>query len=175
MSYAGPPGPWGYRDEADRVSDILSRLDTERIMGSGSDQLKEDICAALGNYLYLLKYGLGVTKEQAMEALFTTGLNDLVTRIVWNHGTDQQRAAPAIPQGRKILTLKAARVNAGLSQADVEAELGFSRSTFTRWERGVCFPRANSLRRLCQLYGVKETDIVLKKDKQGAATPRSSG
>ena len=84
MSYAGPTGAKGYRDEVERVSDILSRMDKEKMMGFGCDQLKEDIYTVLGNYLYLLKYGLGVTKEQAMEALFTTGLNDLVTRIVWN-------------------------------------------------------------------------------------------
>ena len=57
------------------------------------------------------------------------------------------------------ITLKAARVNAGLTQTDVETKLGYARSTLTRWETGKCVPRADKLAALCTLYGVSVTDI----------------
>lgn len=41
----------------------------------------------------------------------------------------------------KTISLRAARVNAGLRQSDVERKLGYSRSTLTRWETGKCIPR----------------------------------
>lgn len=59
------------------------------------------------------------------------------------------------------ITLKAARVNAGMKQSDVEKTLGFSRSTLTRWESGKCTPRANTLEELCRLYGVSLSDIKI--------------
>lgn len=52
------------------------------------------------------------------------------------------------------LTLKAARVNAGLTQEQVVAETGISRSTLHRWENGKGSPRLPGLQRLCELYGV---------------------
>lgn len=52
------------------------------------------------------------------------------------------------------ITLKAARVNAGLTQEQVEQKTGFARSTLTRWETGKAFPRINDLGKLCELYGV---------------------
>jgi len=61
------------------------------------------------------------------------------------------------------ITLKAARVNAGLKQSDVEKRLGFSRSTLTRWETGKRIPRADSLAALCNLYNVSIVDIALKR------------
>ena len=75
-------------------------------------------------------------------------------------GTEEEQQTVDRARG---LTLRAARVNAGFRQVEVEENLGVSRSTLTRWESGRCTPRATSLRKLCELYGVKETDIVLKK------------
>ncbi len=71
------------------------------------------------------------------------------------------------------LSLKAARVNAGLTQKDVETELGYSRSTLTRWETGKTMPRADTLKALCNLYHVSLEDIHLEKKERSAATPRS--
>lgn len=52
------------------------------------------------------------------------------------------------------ITLKAARVNAGLTQQQVEAATGIARSTLTRWENGKVSPRMDDLEKLCALYGV---------------------
>ena len=60
------------------------------------------------------------------------------------------------------ITLKAARVNKGLRQTDVESSLGYSRSTLTRWETGKCIPRSDALKALCDLYGISMADIRLK-------------
>lgn len=60
------------------------------------------------------------------------------------------------------ITLKAARVNAGLTQQQVEKETGFARSTLTRWENGKGFPRIDDLTTLCSLYGIP-VDSIRKK------------
>lgn len=52
------------------------------------------------------------------------------------------------------ISLRAARVYAGLSQAQVEAMTGIARNTLTRWERGKGFPRIDDLTKLCDLYQV---------------------
>ena len=62
----------------------------------------------------------------------------------------------------ETISLRAARVNAGLRQSFVERKLGYSRSTLTRWETGKCIPRADALRALCQLYETPEETIRLK-------------
>lgn len=52
------------------------------------------------------------------------------------------------------ITLKAARINAGLTQMDVVNRTGISRSTLHRWENGKGAPKLNDLRTLCELYQV---------------------
>ena len=60
------------------------------------------------------------------------------------------------------ITLKAARVNAGLTQAQVEKETGYARSTLTSWESGKTFPRADVLEVLCKLYDIPVGNIKIK-------------
>lgn len=57
------------------------------------------------------------------------------------------------------LTLKAARVNAGLTQEQVKERTGFARSTITRWEVGETKPSTLHLLTLCRLYGIEPEDI----------------
>lgn len=52
------------------------------------------------------------------------------------------------------MTLRAARVNAGLTQQQVFEKTGYARSTLIRWEKGETLPRMNDLAVLCELYGV---------------------
>lgn len=52
------------------------------------------------------------------------------------------------------ITLKAARVNAGLTQQQAVDASGISRSTLHRWENGKGSPKFNDLIKLCNLYGV---------------------
>lgn len=52
------------------------------------------------------------------------------------------------------ISLRAARVNAGLSQIDAAARLGISNKTLCYWESGRRFPNQPMIEALCKLYGV---------------------
>jgi transcriptional regulator with XRE-family HTH domain len=50
------------------------------------------------------------------------------------------------------LSLKALRVNAGLSQEGAAKELSVSTSTLGNWESGKSFPKQPNIEKLCKLY-----------------------
>lgn len=58
------------------------------------------------------------------------------------------------------ISLKAARVNAGLSQKAVADNLGISNKTICSWEKGHTFPSAGYIDKLCKLYGVSYDEII---------------
>lgn len=58
------------------------------------------------------------------------------------------------------ISLKAARVNAGLSQKEVAKALGVSNKTISSWENGDTFPSAKYVDMLCKLYNVVYNDII---------------
>lgn len=51
-------------------------------------------------------------------------------------------------------TLKAARVNANMTQADVARELDVAVSTVRNWEKGITFPKQPVIEKLSALYGI---------------------
>lgn len=57
------------------------------------------------------------------------------------------------------LTLRAARVNAGMTQEAAAKAMGVCRQTLIRWEAGKDAPRKENLEALCRLYGIKKEDI----------------
>ena len=57
------------------------------------------------------------------------------------------------------ISLKAARVNAGLSQKEVANTLKISNKTLTNWENGKSFPDAEKIDALCNLYGLSYDNI----------------
>lgn len=57
------------------------------------------------------------------------------------------------------ITLKAARVNAGISQKNAAAYLGINNNTLCRWERGVSYPSAKYVSMMCRLYNIDYDDI----------------
>lgn len=57
------------------------------------------------------------------------------------------------------ITLKAARVNAGITCAEAAESVGYKRGSLWRWETGKAEIPAPILERLCRLYGVEEDDI----------------
>lgn len=59
------------------------------------------------------------------------------------------------------VTLKAARVNAGLSQRDAAQALSVSRNTIINWESGETSPSAGQFKELCNLYKVPMDNIFL--------------
>lgn len=52
------------------------------------------------------------------------------------------------------ITLKAARVNANLTQAEAAVKIGVAVSTLKNWEAGKTFPNQPKIDRLCEVYGI---------------------
>ena len=57
------------------------------------------------------------------------------------------------------ITLKAARVNAGLTQAVVAKKLNISVGTLKNWEKGKTFPKQPQIEALCKLYSVSYDNL----------------
>lgn len=58
------------------------------------------------------------------------------------------------------ISLKAARVNAGLSQKEAAEALNVSNKTLCAWENSKTFPAADKIDAICNLYGVSYDNIV---------------
>ena len=52
------------------------------------------------------------------------------------------------------ITLKAARVNAGLSQGEAARKIGVAVSTLRNWEAGKTFPAQPKIEKLCEIYAI---------------------
>ena len=59
------------------------------------------------------------------------------------------------------ITLRAARINAGMHQSAVAGKLGVSKESIANWERGKVPLKATVLLQLCQLYGIPIDNILL--------------
>ena len=59
------------------------------------------------------------------------------------------------------MTLKAARVNARMTQREVCDVLNVAVSTLIRWEQDETFPTAPQLKKLCELYHCNMDDISI--------------
>ena len=58
------------------------------------------------------------------------------------------------------ITLKAARVNKGLTQKEAAKKLGVSESTLICYEKGRRFPDVSQLKAIEDLYGVSYNDLI---------------
>lgn len=58
------------------------------------------------------------------------------------------------------VTLKAARVNKGLTIAEAAKTLGISPATLISYEKGVTPPKQTTLEALLALYGASYNDII---------------
>ncbi len=58
------------------------------------------------------------------------------------------------------ITMKAARVNAGLSQKKAAVALRVSNKTLSSWETGKSFPKVNQIEDICELYNVSYDDLI---------------
>jgi len=57
------------------------------------------------------------------------------------------------------ITLEAARVNAGLKQAEAAAKLGITPETLSRWEKGKSFPNVKQINEIEKLYNLTYAEI----------------
>ena len=57
------------------------------------------------------------------------------------------------------ISIRAARVNANLSQKEAADRLGVSNKTLGSWENGITFPPADKIPVICELYGVSYDNL----------------
>ena len=69
-----------------------------------------------------------------------------------------KKGSDAMPK----ITLKAARVNAGLTQQEVANELDVALSTVRNWENGTTMPKLPYFVKLCQLYNMPMDSIFFE-------------
>lgn len=62
------------------------------------------------------------------------------------------------------ITLKAARVNAGLTQENVVKELGISKNTLISYEKYKTIPNMETAQKMASLYGVSVNDLIFLPD-----------
>lgn len=59
-----------------------------------------------------------------------------------------------------LITLRAARVNAGLTQRDAAKSLEIGVNTLANYERGKTFPDVPTIKKMETLYGIEYKDII---------------
>lgn len=59
------------------------------------------------------------------------------------------------------ITIKAARVNAGLSQKEASKKIGVSKDTIGNWERGKSFPSTKLIPVIEKVYNIEYDYIFL--------------
>jgi len=64
---------------------------------------------------------------------------------------------------RYMVSLKAARVNAGLSQDEAAKAIGVSNATICSWERENSYPDVMQFETLCNLYGAPTDCVFLRR------------
>lgn len=62
------------------------------------------------------------------------------------------------------ISLRAARINAGITQKDAASSVGVSNKTMVKWEKGVAFPDVVQALKLCRLYNISFDDIIFLPD-----------
>lgn len=58
------------------------------------------------------------------------------------------------------VTLKAARINKGLTQEDVAKAVNVTKKTVGSWEKGKTMPKSDKIELLCSLFGCSYDDIT---------------
>lgn len=62
------------------------------------------------------------------------------------------------------ITMKAARVNAGLTQAEAASRIGVAQSTLKNWENGITCPKIPYFMKMCRVYEIA-CDSIFFEDK----------
>ena len=66
------------------------------------------------------------------------------------------------------ITLAAARVNAGLTQAQAAEAIGVKPNTVSRWEKGYNDPQFKHVLKICEVYGLESYDDIIFLPKNNA-------
>jgi len=87
-------------------------------------------------------------------------------RVLNYHASEGLSVSASLQKNKPIergetmaMTLKAARVNSGLTQVDAAKLLGISVDTLRSWEKSKTFPDVQNLKNIEKLYGVSYNDL----------------
>ncbi len=58
------------------------------------------------------------------------------------------------------ISLKAARVNAELTQEEAAKKIGVNKSTLQKWESGECYPSTKYIPKITEVYNIGYDDII---------------
>lgn len=58
------------------------------------------------------------------------------------------------------ITLKAARINKNIKQAEAAKRIGVSEATISKWERGLCVPNVKFIPKIEEVYGVAYDQLL---------------
>jgi len=58
------------------------------------------------------------------------------------------------------ISLKAARINAGLTQKEAAKALKVSNKTLCSWENGISIPKADKIDAICELYAIPYDNLI---------------
>lgn len=58
------------------------------------------------------------------------------------------------------ISLKAARVNAELTQEEAAKRIGVNKSTLQKWESGKCYPSTKHIPKITEVYNIGYDDII---------------
>ena len=72
------------------------------------------------------------------------------------------------------MTLKAARVNKGLTQKEAAAKLGIGEDTMGRYERGLSFPDVVTLKKIESLYGIGYNELIFLPQNYGKTVTKGA-
>ncbi len=68
------------------------------------------------------------------------------------------------------ITLKAARVNAGMTQTEAAKALGIGTATLQNYEAGKKYPNILTLKKIEDLYGVPYAELIFLPDNHALST-----
>ena len=66
--------------------------------------------------------------------------------------------------GFKKISIKAARIDKGLSQLESAEALGVARGTLSKWENGQSYPDVTFLDKFAELYEISRDQLCFKKN-----------
>jgi transcriptional regulator with XRE-family HTH domain len=75
-------------------------------------------------------------------------------------GENEQQTDKIEKGVQMAITLKALRVNKGLSQKEAAELLGITPETLGKWENGKTFPDVPNIQKIEKAYGVSYSDII---------------
>ena len=73
------------------------------------------------------------------------------------------------------ISMRAARVNAGLTQVEAAKIIGVAPNTISRWEKGISAPTFKYIRPIVEAYGLKSYEDIIFLPTDNAKSVKENG